>query len=227
MKRFSLLAIAAIAALALTAAIGSATASAGVLCKSLKTTCPSSEVLPAGTSLVYGTNVANLKQTDVWFSGTSGFEFGCKWGVFGEKTTEERGPLYILSATGGRALSECASTIYSSCTMSMSNSSDVLYAESGGAASLESGSVTATANCSGSGGYLTCEWTGHANASYHQGAVGAEEEPYELVFGRFTYVSGTSNGGSTEAQCGGKEVVLKTVPLYYGGKPGTWAFVTN
>jgi hypothetical protein len=50
-KRFSLLAVAAVAALAITAALGAASASATVLCKTANASCPTADIIGAGTEI--------------------------------------------------------------------------------------------------------------------------------------------------------------------------------
>jgi hypothetical protein len=219
-KRLSLLAIAALAALALTAAIGSASASATVLCKQLINPCPSSEVLPAGTMLTYGTNAANLKNENITFS-TTWNAFQCKYGLFGEQTTAQVG-FESLPATGKRYLSECSAFFYPTCTMALSESSDQIT-PGGLDYFVLSGSTTLTANCSDKEGHsLTCEWKGTLKGTIHQ----TKEERYEFFTGSFKLTSAA--GGmpeyyfSPEEECG-KEATLKTVHLVPNGK----IFVTS
>jgi hypothetical protein len=101
-KRISTIATAALVALALSAAVGAASASAlpTVLCKSPVASgskCPSSEVLPAGSWLAYKTTTFTLKNSFVNFACTNG-------GIGAESQAESGDP---LSMKGEVAIWNC------------------------------------------------------------------------------------------------------------------------
>jgi hypothetical protein len=188
-----LLAIAALAALALTAAIGSATASATVLCKSPKNPCPTSEVLPAGSYNTYGA-AGGINDYNLTLKG--GFTtYHCGYVGLAERSTAERAD--GLPATGSRVLSECGLGS-GTCAMSMSNSNDQLW-HFGSTGYVLAGGITISANC---GGSYVCTWSGEytGRSEYKEGGIS------ETVEGTFKRTSGE------EYVCA-KEATLKTVPL--------------
>lgn len=92
MKRLSIFAIATVSALALTAVIAAASASANtVLCSTNETVCPAGQVLPAGSYQWFGGDMT-LTST------TNGAQFACHTVGFGAQSTAESGA--PLSATG-------------------------------------------------------------------------------------------------------------------------------
>jgi hypothetical protein len=197
-KRISLLTIAALAALALTAAIGSATASATVLCKTNVSPCPSSDVLPAGNYITYGANeelnALTLKST------STATVYQCGYVGLSERTTAERS--VSLPAIGERLLGSCnlGAGSGSSCSVSMSKSEDKLLYAAGGRA-IVSGPLTITADC-----HLgtVCVFSG----SFQTSNIDPVENTATFS-GKFNRVSGSA------ILCGGNEFTMNTLPLYH------------
>jgi hypothetical protein len=196
-KRLSLLAIAAVAALALTAAIGSATASATVLCKSGISPCPSSEVLPAGSYSTYG-KVGGFNDYYLSMKTPFGGNFHCGYVGFGEKSLAEKET--VLQASGGRELNSCGYGSSNVCSISMSNSTDYLTG-AGTVGTINTGTIILKADCEGA---LDCNWQGSYKATTTKNSEG---EFVQTAEGKFRFTSGYS------VLICGEEPTLTTVPL--------------
>lgn len=196
MKRLSSLLIAASAALAVTAMMGSASASATVLCKTPEHTCPKANVLPSGSWLTYGQS-GGVKVETLALKTSGGKNYHCGYVLMGEQSTEENAT--PLHATGQRVLSECASGS-EPVKMAMSESTDSMYAlvpNSGVIATTPVSIVIAEGFCIYSGSMVL--------RTYRDG----EEAWVEDVEGEFTYVSGAG-----KAICGGATATLSSQHLY-------------
>lgn len=152
MKRLSIFAISVISALALTAAIGSAAASANtVLCSVNESVCPAGDVLPAGSYQTFGGDMTLTSTTD-------STRFDCGPVGFAAKTTAESGA--PLPATGEYALYTTHCEVVgqpSSCTsISMANTQDSLYKSlNGWIIGSSSAPLTVTLHCYG----VTCQYS--------------------------------------------------------------------
>ena len=207
MKRLSLLAIAAVAALALTAAIGSATASATLLCKSSVNPCPTAERLPAGSFNSYSN--AGEGNTFNFTLASTGSVFRCKQIYFAEKTLAESGTSTwetgtYLEANGARGLWDCwhaTELADNTCSMSMSESKDIMFAFSKSTTGfVETRPITISADCGGSN---VCTWSG----KFVLKTSGGQWSTVGTAEGSFSFKSGVST-----SYCGSSKT-LKTVPL--------------
>jgi hypothetical protein len=192
-KRLSRIALAVTVALSLTAAIGSASASAAtVLCKTHKTTvCPAEDILPAGSYQTFGGEMT-LTST------TTGAKFACYPIGFAAKTTAERGT--PLPATGEYALFTAGCNVSgSSCTsISIPNTEDQLHMSGGGGWTIGSSSapLIITLHCFG----VTCQYSATSAVEMsvpYEGKVPGEEAsitkaPMTRTYGGFLCPGGTS-----------------------------------
>jgi hypothetical protein len=201
-KKYSLFAIAVIAVLALTAAIGSASASASVvLCKSPSHPCASSEILPAGSWNTYAVPSGYLSEPALTLKTSGGRVYTCGGAVLGEETTAESGS-GSLPATGHRQFNSCTSG-GTSCTVAESESSDHLYSVLG-QSWIVSGPFTLSINC---GGYV-CAYNGSYST---KNSYSEKEAAYiETASGSFTLTSGS------KFICGGETLTMNTGTLFLG-----------
>lgn len=170
MKRISTLAVAAIAALALTAALGSASAAASstVLCKTNETSkCPSGDIYPAGSWVSSGGGAGDFS-----LKFTSG-EVSCNFSVFASKTTAESGE--PLPAVGQNVVDYCSYTSPKNpCSVSIPQTSNTLHAIIFGAGKIDIGTTAAP---------LTVNFECTVSGTTFQCTYAASSSPVTMTFG--------------------------------------------